>query len=389
MKHILSLALVITIVCLSAGPAHAAPPADLTYVVQRGDTLFSIALRFGVTVQAIMRANGLTNADLIFVGQRLIIPTGTSGATGSTGTTGATGSTSSGGSPGICGSTYTVQRGDTLRIIASKCGTTINAIASLNGITNRDLIFVGQVLRMPGSSGSSGSTGSTGGTVVTTPPPASTPPPSGTSRCGAVYTIQRGDTLRIIADKCGVTAQAILANNVLPNPNLIYPGQQLSIPGGSPSIPPAPTTAPASTPPPAATPAPPPVTTSHGVTGQLTLCNPEKPSFAADIERICFRELITNTTGAPVSYGLLGVSATNLTGGPDQFQTSWRGDLSVPPFGTGPTGGGWEDGIYIDVPGTYRLQLALCFSNVDGCLSGIGWEVLTSGVDVKVVDWHP
>ncbi len=367
MKRILSLTLAIAIVCLSAGPAHAAPPADITYTVQRGDTLFSIAIRFGVTVQAIMQANGLTNADLIYVGQRLTIPTGTTGSAGST---------------GICGVTYTVQRGDTLRIIAAKCGTTINAIASLNGITNRDLIFVGQVLRMPGTSGSTGSTGGAGATPL---PPVSTPAPSGSSRCGAIYTVQRGDTLRIIADKCGVTAQAILANNVLPNPNLIYVGQQLSIPGGSPAIPPAPT----ATPPPTATPAPPPVTTSHGVTGQLTLCNPEKPSFAADIERICFRELITNTTGAPVSYGLLGVSATNLTGGPDQFQTSWRGDLSVPPFGTGPTGGGWEDGIYIDVPGAYRLQLAICFSSVDGCLSGIGWELLTAGVDVKVVDWHP
>lgn len=382
MNRFISLAVVLAIVCLSASPAHAAPPRDTVYTVQRGDTLFSIAVKFGVTVQAIMQANGLTNADLIFAGQRLVIPTGTSGTSG---TTGSTGSTSSGGSPGVCGATYTVQRGDTLRNIASRCGSTINAIASLNGITNIDRIFVGQVLRMPGSSGSTGGAA----TPTSTPAPAATTPApaAGASKCGAIYTIQRGDTLRIIADKCGVTAQAILANNVIPNPNLIYVGQQLSIPGGSPSITPVPTTAP--TQPPAATPTPAPVSTSHGVTGQLTLCNPEKPSFAADIERICFRELITNTTGSPVSYGVLGVQATNLSGGPNQFQTSWRGDLSVPPFGTGPTGGGWEDGIYIDVPGMYRLQLAICFSSVDGCLSGIGWELLTSGVDVKVVDWHP
>ena len=373
MKRILLLALVIALLCLNVGPAF----ADTIYVVQRGDTLFSIALRFGTTVSAIMQANGLSST-LIFAGQTLRIPTGASG--GTTGSTGATGS-------GKCGSTYTVQAGETLRIIASKCGTTYTAIAALNGLVNPNLIFVGQVLRMPASTVS----------VSNPPPPPPTtvplPPPTtgGTGKCPAIYTIQRGDTLGIIATKCGVTVQAILANNVLPNPNLIFVGQQLSIPGGiGAGTVPASTPPPAGNPPPATPPAPSPVITSHGITGQLTLCNPEKPSFAADIERICFREIIFNTTGEPVHYGVLGVQATNLTGGPNQFQTSWRGDdLMVPPGGQGPVGGGWEDGIYIDEPGTYRLQLALCFSTVDGCLAGTGWEVITSGVDVKVVFWLP
>jgi len=46
----------------------------IRYIVQRGDTLYQIAERFGTTVAAIMRANNLTNADLIFVGQVLMIP---------------------------------------------------------------------------------------------------------------------------------------------------------------------------------------------------------------------------------------------------------------------------------------------------------------------------
>ncbi len=368
------------------------------YTVKPGDTLFGISLKFGVTVSAIMQANGLTST-LIFAGQTLKIPTGggtTSGGTTSGGSTsgGSTGGTSGGTTTtvgGKCGSSYAVQGGDTLRIIASKCGTTINAIASLNGIVNIDLIFVGQVLKMPGT------------VVVNNPPPASTPvptqppannpPPStgGNSLCPAIYTIQRGDTLGIIANKCGVTAAAILAVNTLPNPSLIYPGQKLSIPGGqgSGSVP-APTQPPANNPPPAATPPPSGGIVSHGLSGQLTLCNPEKPSFAATIERICFHETVTNTTGAPVSYGILGVQATNLTGGPNQFQTSWRGnDLSVPPGGQGPGSGNWEDGIYITQPGTYRLQLAVCFNTVDGCLAGSGWETVTGGVDVKVVFWLP
>jgi hypothetical protein len=127
----------------------------------------------------------------------------------------------------------------------------------------------------------------------------------------------------------------------------------------------------------------------RGVTGTLTLCNPEKPSFAADIERICFRELIVNSNNTSVNYGILGVRATNLTGGPSQFQTSWRGDLVLGANSQGPTNGGWEDGIYIDEPGTYRLQLAICFENVDTCQAGSGWVTLTNGVDVKVVFWQP
>lgn len=48
---------------------------QITYVVQRGDNLFRIAQRFGLTVQQLADANGITNTSLIFVGQRLIIPT--------------------------------------------------------------------------------------------------------------------------------------------------------------------------------------------------------------------------------------------------------------------------------------------------------------------------
>lgn len=374
MKRLFVLALVSAIFYLNVSPILAAPATESIYTVKSSDTLFGIALKFGTTVSAIMQANGLSST-LIFVGQTLKIPTGSAGPTG--------GASSGGGATtGVCGSTYIVKSGDTLRTIASKCGTTIAAIINLNGIVNINLIFVGQPLKLPGAA------------VVINPPPVITPVPTpapttgGSGKCPAIYTVQRGDTLGIIANKCGVTPQAILANNTLPNPSLIFVGQQISIPGGqgSGSVPPPPTTP--SNPPPASTPAP--VGNPRGLIGQLTLCNPEKPSFAANIERICFRENLFNPTGVPVSYGLLGVQATNLTGGPNQFQTSWRGDdLAVPPGGNAPGGGNWEDGIYVTTPGTYRLQLAVCFNTVDACLSGSGWATLTSGVDVKVVFWLP
>jgi hypothetical protein len=149
--------------------------------------------------------------------------------------------------------------------------------------------------------------------------------------------------------------------------------------------------APTSTPlPPSPTHTAPPAASAHGITGTLTLCNPEKPTFATHIERVCFRELIVNNSSETVTYGVLGVLATNLSGGPNQFQTSWRGDLSIAPGATGPTGGGWEDGMYLAAPGTYRLTLSICYSSVDACLGANGdWETLTAGVNVTAVDWTP
>jgi hypothetical protein len=145
-------------------------------------------------------------------------------------------------------------------------------------------------------------------------------------------------------------------------------------------------------PPPTATFTPAPQPSGRGLLGELLLCNPEKPSFAANIERICFREKIVNTTNGPITYGILGVQAANLSGGANKFQTSWAGDLSIGAGCTGPTdscGGPWEDGMYLEA-GTYHLSLSICYSKLDVCRSASGeWETLTPGVTVNVVNWTP
>ena len=98
-------------------------------------------------------------------------------------------------------STYTVQSGDTLSSIAAKFGTNYQTLASLNGISNPNLIYVGQVLRVNGSA-SAGS---------------------------IYYTVRVGDNLSAIASRYGTSYQSIASLNGLANPNLIYAGQTLKI----------------------------------------------------------------------------------------------------------------------------------------------------------------
>jgi LysM repeat protein len=128
----------LTIPSGSGGSSSSGGTASSTvHVVQPGETLTRIGLRYGVTTGALQQANNLASPDLIYVGQRLAIPTGGSG----------TGSTSGG------GTSYTVRRGDTLSGIAARFGTTAGAIASANGIVNPSLIFAGQTLQIPAGGG--------------------------------------------------------------------------------------------------------------------------------------------------------------------------------------------------------------------------------------------
>jgi len=133
----------VTAILFWTAPVGAAPPdhgpaqGPITHTVQPGENLFRIALRYGTTVDAIVAANGLRNARVIYAGQRLVIPRGS-------------GSSATAGHPTTSGSTYVVRPGDTLSQIAQRFGTTTAALAQLNGITNPSIIYVGQVLRLSG-----------------------------------------------------------------------------------------------------------------------------------------------------------------------------------------------------------------------------------------------
>lgn len=174
-------------ICLLVGISAISVSAQGTvYVVARGDNLSRIAQRYGVNINALAAANGITNYNFIYVGQRLVIPQGTTNP-----------------APQPSGNTYIVQHGDTLSRIASTFGRTQYAIAAANNLFNVNRIYAGQVLIIPAAGSYS---------RVTT------------------YIVRPGDYLNTIARSFNSNVAAITAYNGLYNANLIYPGQILYIP---------------------------------------------------------------------------------------------------------------------------------------------------------------
>ena len=153
---------------------HVGHPATGTYTVQPGDTLSGIAAKFGTTYQTLAAINGIGDPNKIWAGQVLKV----------------TGQASP-------QNTYYVQAGDTLSGIAAKFGTTVSALVSANGISNPNVIYVGQKIVLGGSS--------------------------------SVYTVKSGDTLSGIASAHGTTWQDLVKKNGIANPNVIYVGQTIKL----------------------------------------------------------------------------------------------------------------------------------------------------------------
>lgn len=170
------------------------------HVVRPGETLSGIARHYGVTVTALVQANGLRDANFIWYGQRLVIPSqSVPPASGQS-------------------SVYVVQRGDTLSGVAARHGVSLGALARANGITSTSWVYAGQRLTIPGAG--------------------SSPAPS--TSAARTHRVQPGEHLSGIAAHYGTTAAAIAHANGIANPSLIYVGQVLRIPAGGSSTPAAP-----------------------------------------------------------------------------------------------------------------------------------------------------
>ena len=154
-------------------------PDENIYTVKSGDTLYSIANKYGMTVNELKALNNLTS-NTLSIGQKLVVSEGNAATL----------------------DTYTVKSGDTLYSIANKYGLTVNELKSLNNLTS-DLLSIGQVLNVSNS--------------------AVTPTPTNT------YTVKSGDSLYSIAKQYGVTVDALKSANGKTS-NLLSIGEVLVIP---------------------------------------------------------------------------------------------------------------------------------------------------------------
>jgi LysM repeat protein len=160
-----------------------------TYIVTRGETLKSLAARFGTSIGTLVSLNGIQDYNLIYEGQRLTLPS-------------ASGVPSPSAYPQprpMSAGTYTVQWGDTLRKISARFNVTLADLEAVNPqVRNPNVIFIGQVVYVPASA--------------------------------SLYTVRRGDSLRMIAGSYGTSVESLLAlNPQIWNANLIYAGEVIRV----------------------------------------------------------------------------------------------------------------------------------------------------------------
>ncbi len=134
---LLLLAVLLSWIPLLANPEMVSASCGTIHVVQPGENLYRIALKYGVTMVAISQANGITNPNHIYVGQRLTIPAGS-------GCTPPVNPPPTAGCP-----VHVVKAGENLTLIAARYGVSTWAIAQANGLFNTNLLYVGQRLKIP------------------------------------------------------------------------------------------------------------------------------------------------------------------------------------------------------------------------------------------------
>lgn len=218
--------------------------ADTILTVSAGQTLNKIAAQTGSSVNDIAKTNNIKNVNLIFVGQRLTIPSGSSSSNNTVNAT-------------ATASTYTVKPGDTLWHIAATHGLKLGELINLNNVNVNGIIYPGQVLKLSSKASSQPTSSSNNQPVTVTPAPSNAAKvassntqeatPVTPSAPAGSYTVKKGDTLNNISKATGVSVATLAGSNNIKNINAIYPGQILVLSSSAPATPVAPATTPAQT----------------------------------------------------------------------------------------------------------------------------------------------
>jgi LysM repeat protein len=173
--------------------------STVVHVVGAGETLTSIAEKYGVDLSRLADANNLADHDVIILGENLVIP----------------GVDTPSQTSGYADITHIVQMGETLSEIASRYSVRIAALVEANALADPNLVVAGQSLAVPGA------------TAASAPAPAAPVLPA-----QRTHIVVAGQTLASIAAHYGLTQETLIEANGLLDPNHIIEGQALVIPGG-------------------------------------------------------------------------------------------------------------------------------------------------------------
>jgi len=204
-------------------------PKETSWVkhqIRRGETISSIAARYGVSQYAIKESNNLGRSSRIYAGKTLIVPVPLDREDQQA-------SSRTNREYAAEGSVYTVKSGDTMWDIARAFGTSVDALRRINYIERGSRIYVGQKLKIPSSAANlkqlNKASSPRAYASKESEAPSSTGGPSGGSQ---THKVRAGDTLWDIARLYGTTTSALRAMNGLGRNSRIYPGQVLRV-GGS------------------------------------------------------------------------------------------------------------------------------------------------------------
>jgi LysM repeat protein len=225
------------------GPVAANPPVSQTggayeaatydggsYTVQPGDTLFSVAQRYGTTVEALVYANNL-NSDVIYIGQVLTVSGDDGGNYAAPAYPQPNVDPTQGYGPGGAGSYHVVAPGETLYSIALQYNSSIRAIAETNNIASPFTIRIGQQLLVPTSNAPYAGPPQVeayGAAPGNFPAPGNGYQPAPGN--GSAHVVAPGETLYSIALQYGTSVDAIAGLNGIPYPYTIGIGQPLLLP---------------------------------------------------------------------------------------------------------------------------------------------------------------